>query len=151
MRSNVVETTWEAAARVRRQVPLLVQAFEQQQQQQQLQRQLEDDAEAMEEEGANRFFTRALRELRAPPQPRTWRGAIQRVNRHRNLQTERTNHHVILGHYLPHHRADRRHPRLRRNRRHRRGHCEDHLRGVSRVVRRLIRHGTQGAARVAAC
>ena len=30
-----VETTWEAASRVKRQIPALVQAFEQQQQQQQ--------------------------------------------------------------------------------------------------------------------
>jgi len=48
------ETTWEAASRVRRQVPALVQAFEEalQQQQQQQQQQSADDAGAEEEEGA---------------------------------------------------------------------------------------------------
>ena len=48
------ETTWEAASRVRRQVPALVRAFEEalQQQQQQQQQQSADDAAAEEEEGA---------------------------------------------------------------------------------------------------
>jgi hypothetical protein len=44
------ETTWEAASRVRRQIPALVQDFEQAQQQQQ--QQSADDAAAEEEEGA---------------------------------------------------------------------------------------------------
>jgi hypothetical protein len=48
------ETTWEAASRVRRQVPALVRAFEEAllQQQQQQQQQSADDAAAEEEEGA---------------------------------------------------------------------------------------------------
>ena len=50
------ETTWEAASRVRKQIPQLVQAFEQQQQlqQQQQQQQLADgtDSDAERAEGA---------------------------------------------------------------------------------------------------
>ena len=53
------ETTWEAASRVRRQIPQLVQEFEQQQQQQQQQQQRSVvDAAADQEEGAEGEATR---------------------------------------------------------------------------------------------